>query len=844
LLLLEEYAIDPLLINQWSIENNGYMGGTPGADMKVTEAWNYSTGFGIKVAVFDLGVQLDHPDLIDNLLPGYDATGNGSAGAPGCNNNVCDKHGTLCSGVIAATHNNIGIKGVAYGAKIIPVRIGYKNNPNVSYFISSTNWQVNAFMWAKENGADVISCSWGGGSNISLLDNAITDCVDNGRNGKGITVLFATGNSNNSTISYPASHPKVIAVGASTMCDERKQHSSCDKEDWGSNYGEGMSIVAPGVKIYTTDHNSNYISVSGTSLACPNVAGVVALILSFNPNFTQNQVRNIIESTADKIQPSSYNYQTWGTYPNGTWSHQAGYGRVNATSAIKKVLNCYYVKKPLDLYISDNTEDAGVEPNTNTNFKWNSPNIWLRTNNDNYITHQNPRHSINYPNYIHVKIKNKGCLSSSISDSLELYWSKFATSPSWRNQWDQNAVQVYPLRGEFIEKLKIPIIQPGEEAVIPFKWYNTVNTDDYLQINTNRWQYSFLARIVSKDDPMEYIETESTYENVRNNNNIAQKSLTNISNGILHFYNIPDGVVAIDNYFNNSQNFVLTFMSDSENSEDKIFEVANVYIIFDEVLRTIWINGGKQAYNIVEENDTTLKIIGDNATLNNLNFNAGQYATLNLRVHFLEQYTINNNDYTYHVIQKMTNNNNVVGGVAYKIKDYGSELNYVLAVLDVDVRRDKGDTIFLHNMAYAFIQNDGNNYDYKWYDKNSNLVCDNDTFVVSVDKPTKYTLTITNFEEVVNIIEFRLKLLPNRIETLYANPTTDQVAIHYRINQGEDACLHIGDVYGINDVVRYPITNIDNNQIVIDLTNYTEGMYTVSLVVDGRIEDTKTLIKQ
>jgi len=319
---------DPLLVHQWAINNTGQFGGTPGADMSVQSAWSIAHGLGIKVAVLDLGVQLDHPDLINNLLSGYDATGGGSMGA--CDNNAHNNHGTLCAGVIVATFNNIGIKGIAYQSKVIPIRIGYRVNPSDDFFISSTIWKVNAFMWAKNQGADVISCSWASGSNTGSLNNVITDCVTNGRGGKGIPVLFASGNSNNSSISYPALHPKVIAVGASTMCDERKHPSSCDNEGWGSNYGEGLSVVAPGVKIYTTNNNSNYLIASGTSLACPNVAAVAALILSLKPNYTQNQVRYIIESTANKIQSYSYNYQTWGTYPNGTWSHQAGYGRVNA----------------------------------------------------------------------------------------------------------------------------------------------------------------------------------------------------------------------------------------------------------------------------------------------------------------------------------------------------------------------------------------------------------------------------------------------------------------------------------------------------------------------------------
>jgi len=847
ILLTRPLSIDPLLSNQWAIENNGYMGGVYGADMKVKEAWNYATGLGIKVAVLDDGVQLEHPDLIDNLLPGYDATGLGSMGD--CNNNAYNSHGTSCAGIIGATRNYIGVRGVAYNTKIIPVRIAYKQCDSCGW-TSNINWIASSFIWAKEHGADVISNSWGwpGGSyNSHYLNSIINDCATNGRNGKGCVLVFATGNQNISSIYYPSSHPKVIAVGASTMCDERKHPSSCGNENWGSNYGQGLSVVAPGTKIYTTNNMSGYRdNFGGTSSACPNVAGVVALILSFNPNFTQNQVRYIIESTADKIQASSYNYLTWGTYPNGTWSHQAGYGRINASSALKKVLNCYYVNKPLDLYIGDSHNDVGQEPNTNAEFPWNSSNIWNRLNNDNYSTHQNPRHHSVYPNYVYVRVKNKGCLPSSINDSLELYWSKFATSASWHYQWDEsdtNNELIYPQRGKPIGKLKIPIIQPGQEAIMVFEWYNTLNPIDYAQINSNRWLYSLLARIVAPDDPMVFSENINTYENILNNNNIAYRSLTNLSNGNMSYYQIIDGAVAIDNNFNNTQNFTLTFTPDPTQIEHKIYEHANVYIVLDNVLRTIWINGGKQAYNIIEENDTTLKIIGDNATLGNLNFNAGQTATLTLRVLFWGQYATTNTNFIYHILHKQTYTNKIIGGVAYSIKD--TRVNVVEGpILEIIILVDKNDSLNMYAPSYAFWNNEEDNETiYRWYNSDEKLVHEGEYFGIVLDQPKKYKLKVCQEDECGHDIEVYIKFHPNRIETLYGNPATDQVLVKYKINQGEKAYILFTDIYGLNNIINYPL-DIYKEELVVDLTGCPIGNYLISLIVDGKIEDTKTLIKQ
>jgi subtilisin family serine protease len=347
---LKPQTNDPFFNSQWSINNQGYLGGTIDADMDVEEAWSLATGSGIKVAVIDEGVDLTHPDLTANLLAGHDATDGNLNGAP--NEINLDAHGTACAGIIAAVGNNTkGTVGVAYNTKIMPVRIGYSNglplsDPNRTW-INNDSWTANGINWAVQNGADILSNSWGGGSPSTSITNAINNAVNNGRNGKGCIVLFASGNFN-TNVSYPANLNNVIAVGASSMCDERKSPTSCDSEFWwGSNFGNEIDIVAPGVEIFTTDisgvngyktgdYTSNF---NGTSSACPNAAGVAALVLSVNPNFTQTQVREILETTTDKIGNTPYNvtFQNYGA--TETWNNQVGYGRLNAFSAVQKAIN-------------------------------------------------------------------------------------------------------------------------------------------------------------------------------------------------------------------------------------------------------------------------------------------------------------------------------------------------------------------------------------------------------------------------------------------------------------------------------------------------------------------------
>lgn len=331
---------DPLYYLQWDHKNTGsadQYSGVPGADMNVENAWKITQGTStISVAVIDEGVDTGHVELKKNLLQGYDATTQTANKGDGRPLSSANAHGTCCAGIIAALANNgIGIAGIAPKCKIIPVNLADAGG----YFTSDINI-ASGIDYAWKHGADVLTNSWGGGSPSSAIDDAIHRAVTQGRNGKGCAVFFSAGN-NNSGLSYPALNDEVVAVGGINMCNQRKDPNSCDGEYWwGASYGSGLGVVAPCVKIATTDFSGTggYSSddydrtFNGTSAACPHVAAVAALILSVNSTYTKDNVVNIIENTADKIP--GYTFQSTTGYKNGTWNNEMGYGRVDAYTAV------------------------------------------------------------------------------------------------------------------------------------------------------------------------------------------------------------------------------------------------------------------------------------------------------------------------------------------------------------------------------------------------------------------------------------------------------------------------------------------------------------------------------
>lgn len=290
---------NPYYSYQYYLKNNYY----PGMDINVEPAWDLVTGASnVTVAIVDTGVDLNHEDLKASLLQGYTVGDLTGYGAPKNWTTPNSKgHGTCCAGIVGAIDNNIGVVGVANGVKILPVNIAPNlcTDNNKSGFASNSEI-AQAIRWAYPK-ADVLSCSWGGGSYSNDIVNAITEARTKGRKGKGAIVVFSAGNSYGE-VSFPGNVDGVITVGAI-----RQDGTKCDF----SNVGKSLDLVAFGERdeIVTTDFmgslgysdGSYNMGFSGTSAACPQVAGVVALMLSANPNLTEEKVKEYLRNTAHDL---------------------------------------------------------------------------------------------------------------------------------------------------------------------------------------------------------------------------------------------------------------------------------------------------------------------------------------------------------------------------------------------------------------------------------------------------------------------------------------------------------------------------------------------------------------
>lgn len=252
---------DPYFNQQWGLQK-----------INCEQAWNYSKGENILIALVDSGIDYNNQDIVQNLWK--DSSGNYGYDFSNNDYDTMDSngHGTHVAGIIGALSNNLQIVGVAPKITILSVKIF----PNAYDSICS-----KAIKYAVDKGARVINNSWGPPKRRPS-NRVIEEAIDYAYS-KGVISVFAAGNDNDDVKYYsPANHPNVIAVGSTNNNDSRSPFS---------NYGDKVKVSAPGSNILSLGKNSNTpVFMSGTSMSAPFVAGTIGLIFSINPNTTSTDV--------------------------------------------------------------------------------------------------------------------------------------------------------------------------------------------------------------------------------------------------------------------------------------------------------------------------------------------------------------------------------------------------------------------------------------------------------------------------------------------------------------------------------------------------------------------------
>ncbi|MCL5031472.1 MAG: S8 family peptidase [Bacteroidetes bacterium] len=300
------------------------------AIIKAAQAWDISKGdTNVVIGIVDTGVDWPHPDLYANIwhnphwqtdtnFPGdsigWDFGGNGSGNNPTPDNNPIEDnpyHGTFVAGIASAvTNNGIGVAGIGYKCKLMPVKVTQANQIDPTSNSPYVIFGFEGIKYAADNGAKVINCSWGGGGYSNAEQNVINYAMS-----KGALVVAAAGNDGVSESFYPASYAGVLSVAATDQNDAVTSFS---------NYGENIDVCAPGISIFSTWQPNTYSSNgAGTSFSSPLAAGLAALVSSRFPNYTPSQVAEQIRVNSDNIDSL-----------NPTYKYLLGGGRINAYKSL------------------------------------------------------------------------------------------------------------------------------------------------------------------------------------------------------------------------------------------------------------------------------------------------------------------------------------------------------------------------------------------------------------------------------------------------------------------------------------------------------------------------------
>ncbi len=550
--------------------------------------------------------------------------------------------------------------------------------------------------------------------------------------------------------------------------------------------------------------------------------------------------------------------------------------------------------------------DRGEEPNPDTGPMWKSEDIWVRNQNDGLTnhTHQNPEYQMATPVFVYVRVRNRGFQSSLGTEQVSLYWAKANTGLGWPAHWngttDLDPGPAFLSGGDIIGTQTPNVIQAGDQTILEFVW-TMPNPADYAPFNPNQWHFCLLARIVAANDPMTFPEGAAISTNVRNNNNIIWKNLTLVDNiaGILP----PDiecvelmediGVaVAISNPLDRCETFNVEFsvpaselpippmtgpvmMHDFEGNhweidaesipvEDpgtNITEEATVMIAMDERMYNVWMKGGgegsgfkrvntvstsERPWNnridprslLVPSSTKLFEITDINAKFENLKMEEAETFTTSLMVLYPGNPVSEKEAFEYEITQTVATTGEAIGGVHY---------NIAKPVIEQTIDAGENRTIDkrCNTVLTALPQAKCMNY---WWINNSNgrLVAYNTDAVVAPASATTYTLKAITREGIILQDEVTVnvsnQLCPAIAELLRIspNPVRNKMTIRFRV--GSASSVQIMLMNTSNGMERTFQADPAGRSLVINASNYPSGTYSVLLIADGVVKDTKNII--
>ncbi|AEV33697.1 subtilisin-like serine protease [Owenweeksia hongkongensis DSM 17368] len=745
------------------------------------------------------------------------------------NNNVADDtttnaHGTGVAGILGARSNNyIGIAGVSGGwgsidgVKVMNVKMG---EPGVANINANANALDDAIVYAVENGAHILNMSL----RVSTNFVSINEAIEFAYNDSNCVLVAGSGNHTGTAnpVDYPANNPLVISV-ASTNTQDRTENCGT---------GPDLDLGAPGISVPMLKVNDEYEINRATSTASPFAAGIAGLMLSINPCLDNEEVGNVLKRRADQVHKNNpinpYNYNTVQTKTGH--SNMAGYGRVNAKRAVNTAEAMK--KNTLDLYIKDHYSDFGFPqsyPDTSRFDDWSD--IWVRNQADgrDSLQMEEIEYSSASPAYVYVRVRNKSCVASNGSDTLNLYWTKSSSGNSWPQNWDGTDTTV----GNIIGSVRIPPLAAGEDSIFEFPW-------TIVPQNVNHWGICLMARIASSADPI--VPNPDLSVEIRSNNNIAARNLKvmDIFPGREHPYfegkEYPYGIKILSGTFANTPALPVELRFDVPYgiTGGTLVEEAEIKLFLSEELWQIFLNtssSDREGIDVVGEKE--LLITSPHARIRNLIFDENERHWFFFGFNFLTEEVTETYSYRYHITELI--DNEIKGSMNFNINREPRE------EFEADAGPDQ--YIYQGQSTQAQAVDINENATYNWYDSSDSLIYSGKTPTLSPTVTEQYKLeVIAEADLYKDYDEMVVQVNPYAITALNPNPASTNLTIDYDADEANSAYLIVQPVVGGGS--NNYIISTSQNQTSINVSSYAPGVYAILLVCDGIVVDSEMLTIQ
>lgn len=480
-----------------------------------------------------------------------------------------------------------------------------------------------------------------------------------------------------------------------------------------------------------------------------------------------------------------------------------------------------------DIYIKDNDDDTGVQPNLSTDKSWISPSIWVRNVDDGVEEHENPYYSSDHTSaYVYVKIHNRGRENYTGGKWLHLYWGKAATAFTndvWKGNETYNGR--YATGGRF-EPISIPPIIAGGSIVIKYPWALPAMMSD-MSAN-EKHHFCFKAKI-DNSSLSRVVESDCNFSRVLSSNDVAQSNVSVITNKELS----KKTAIYVRNNTSSTQKYSLELCPRSGN--DGVYRLLAIEMTMSDKIYNAWVKGGKRCQSVVVASDNTgksVQFISPDSKLEGITLNAGEFDVVYLKITYKDYSQLLTGHYTFDLMQK-DENDNIVGGEVVDVSLLTLNPIDPPIIIIPNLNTDGSVTLAAQVPTYS---------DLAWIDGKSNLIGDTESVTVNPGVTGKtYTLLAVNDEGEMTSESIDLDVLLSIKGVSYAE-ATQNLEVELESSAPTGAELVIASALE-GQQQRVEAIQVGDSKVEINVADLPPGLYVISYIVNSQIVDSKKFNK-